>query len=66
MFELAFFTGHYLGEDMFSINAILTFIRAEHVLPSCYRKFHLLHHTTKADTAVSGYYMTGELIVTRL
>jgi len=42
MFELTFFTGHYL----------------EHVLPSWYRKFHLLHHTTKADTAISGYYMT--------
>lgn len=42
MFELTFFTGHYL----------------EHVFPKAYRKFHLLHHTTKADTAISGYYMT--------
>ena len=44
MFEIAFFFGHYL----------------EHVLPTAYRKYHLLHHTTKADTAISGYYMTGE------
>ena len=43
MFEIAFFFGHYL----------------EHVLPTAYRKYHLLHHTTKADTAISGYYMTG-------
>jgi len=41
-FEVVFFSGHYL----------------EHVFPKMYRKFHLLHHTTKADTAISGYYMT--------
>ena len=45
MFEIAFFFGHYL----------------EHVLPTAYRKYHLLHHTTKADTAISGYYMTGSI-----
>ena len=47
MFEIAFFFGHYL----------------EHVLPTAYRKYHLLHHTTKADTAISGYYMTGNMTI---
>merc|ERR1712176_1320756 len=42
MFELAFFTAHYL----------------EHVFPKFYRSCHYLHHTTKADVALSGYYMT--------
>jgi len=41
-FEVAFFFCHYL----------------EHVFPKMYAKFHLLHHTTKADVALSGYYMT--------
>ena len=41
-FELTFFLGHY----------------TEHMFPAFYRKFHLLHHTTKADVALSGHYMT--------
>jgi len=41
-FELAFFFCHYL----------------EHMFPKLYRHAHLLHHTTKADVALSGYYMT--------
>jgi sterol desaturase/sphingolipid hydroxylase (fatty acid hydroxylase superfamily) len=42
VFEVVFWVGHYL----------------EHLSPDLYRKFHLLHHTTKADIALSGYYMT--------
>lgn len=41
-FEVTFFFSHYL----------------EHMFPSLYRNCHLLHHTTKADIALSGYYMT--------
>ena len=41
-FEVTFFLCHY----------------TEHMFPALYRKFHLLHHTTKADVALSGYYMT--------
>lgn len=42
VFEVVFWLGHYM----------------EHLSPFLYRHFHLLHHTTKADTSISGYYMT--------
>ena len=68
MFELTFFAGHYLGTKLEILVQIIGFFLwlkvsqlwpKEHVFPNAYRKFHLLHHTTKADTAISGYYMTG-------
>ncbi len=39
IFEVIFYLGHYL----------------EHLSPDLYRKYHLLHHTSKADMAFSGY-----------
>ena len=41
-FEVTFFVCHYF----------------EHMFPKVYKHFHLLHHLTKADVALSGYYMT--------
>jgi sterol desaturase/sphingolipid hydroxylase (fatty acid hydroxylase superfamily) len=38
VFEVVFWAGHYI----------------QHLSPDLYRKFHLLHHTTKADIALSG------------
>ena len=38
IFELVFWSGYFL----------------EHLVPALYRRFHLLHHTTKADIAFSG------------
>jgi sterol desaturase/sphingolipid hydroxylase (fatty acid hydroxylase superfamily) len=40
VYEVVFWVGHYL----------------EHLSPDLYRKFHMLHHTTKADIALSGFY----------
>ena len=42
IFEIIFWVCHYL----------------EHLSPKLYKDYHLLHHTTKADLAFSGYYMT--------
>lgn len=41
-YEILFYWGHYF----------------EHLVPAWYRDYHLLHHTTKADYGLSGFYMT--------
>ena len=67
-FEIAFFACHYLEHVFpkvyakigYNIRKVMQCLRFHLVKLKMFypAKFHLLHHTTKADVALSGYYMT--------